>query len=153
VTSREDASADVTGQVNDDVGRLATARALRRSLLRELADSYTTSEIDHVRAALRRNEAVIVADQTALRSVRNRVSDSAIAVTVSAPVPPAHHHSSGSGFTLHRALHDAGRVLVVAAGVAVIALAVLVPFGVLVAIGAWVWAATLRRRREAALES
>jgi hypothetical protein len=49
-------------------------------------------------------------------------------------------------------VHDAGRVLVVAAGVALIALAVLVPLGLLVALGLWVAAALRRRRREQALD-
>jgi hypothetical protein len=53
---------------------------------------------------------------------------------------------------LHRAVHDAGRVLVVVAGVALIALAVLVPFGVLVALVAWVGLVLRRRRREAMLD-
>jgi hypothetical protein len=64
-----------------------------------------------------------------------------------------HHHAKGGGFTLGSAWHDAGRVLVVAGGVALIALAVLVPAGLLAGLAAWIWAAALRRRRENALGS
>ena len=68
------------------------------------------------------------------------------------PGPAGHHHSS-SGFTLGKAAHDAGRVLTVAAGVALITLAVLVP------VGCWSRrsdggspSAIRRRRREHALD-
>jgi hypothetical protein len=60
--------------------------------------------------------------------------------------------SHGGGFTLRRALHDAARVLVVVAGVALIALAVLVPLGLLVALVGWVGLVVRRRRREATLD-
>jgi hypothetical protein len=59
---------------------------------------------------------------------------------------------AGSGFTLHRAAHDALRVLTVAAGIALIALAVMVPAGLLGALGLWAFAAIRRRRREQALD-
>ena len=52
----------------------------------------------------------------------------------SAPVT----HSSGGSFTLGRAAHDAGRVLTVGAGVALIALAVLVPVGLVAALAWWI---------------
>ena len=50
----------------------------------------------------------------------------------------AHTATGGSAWTPGDALHDAGRVLEVAAGVALIALAVAVPVGLL---GAAAWAA------------
>jgi hypothetical protein len=68
---------------------------------------------------------------------------------VTLPIVPVAH---GGGFTLSRAVHDAGRVLVVVAGVALIALAVLVPVSLLVALGLWVAAALRRRRREQVLD-
>ena len=57
------------------------------------------------------------------------------------------------GFTIHRALHDAGRVLVVSAGVALITLAVLVPVGLLGALLMWLWVWLRQRRREHALDA
>jgi hypothetical protein len=65
--------------------------------------------------------------------------------------PVRHHHSSG-GFGLGKATHVAGRVLVVAAGVALIALAVLVPLGLVAAVLAWLGLVLRRRRREQALD-
>ena len=49
------------------------------------------------------------------------------------------------------ALDDAVRILQVVAGVALVALAILVPLAILVAAGAGVARVTKRRRREAAL--
>jgi hypothetical protein len=60
---------------------------------------------------------------------------------------------TGHGFTLGRATHDAGRVLEVAAGVALIALAALLPAGLLVALALWIAAALRRRARERALDA
>ena len=68
------------------------------------------------------------------------------------PVPVTGSGSS-HGFTLGSAWHDAVRVLTVAAGVALIALAVLLPVALLVALAAWILAGVRRHRREAALDA
>jgi hypothetical protein len=152
VSSPEDASADITGTVNTTAGRLAAAHALRRSLLAQLAAAGTATLADRLQASLRRNESQIVAEQSALTRLHEKVSDSTVDVSVSAPpARTSHVRRRSTGFTITRALHDAGRVLIVAAGVVLIALAVLAPLGLLVVLGAWVWALTLHRRRERAL--
>jgi hypothetical protein len=152
VTSRADASADITGAVNTTAGRLAAAHALRRSLLAQLAAADTATLAGRLQASLRRNESVIVADETSLARLHVKVTDSTIDVVVTAPAVAARRPRRSTGdFSIHRGLHDAGRVLVVTAGVALIVLAVLIPLGVLVAIAAWAWALTLRRRRNGAL--
>jgi hypothetical protein len=61
-------------------------------------------------------------------------------------------HGSG-GFGVGQAAHDAGRVLTVAAGVALIALAALTPIALVVALFWWTGTAVRRRRREQALDS
>ena len=53
---------------------------------------------------------------------------------------------------LHRAGHDAVRVLVVAAGVLLIALAVAIPLALVAALVAWLWLRLRRHRRESALD-
>ena len=66
-------------------------------------------------------------------------------------IAPAKHHKN-TGFTLGKAAHDSGRVLTVAAGVALITLAALVPVALLTALGWWIVTAVRRRRREQALD-
>lgn len=152
VVSRSDDTNDITGQVGGAGRRLAEARALRRSLLRQLAAATTTPAVASLRAQLRDADATIGRDSASLNGLHRSVADSSLTVTIQAasvPVPTASH---GGGFTLHRAVHDAGRVLVVVAGVTLIALAVLVPLGLLVALAGWVGFVLRRRRREAMLD-
>ncbi|HEX3830473.1 MAG TPA: DUF4349 domain-containing protein [Solirubrobacteraceae bacterium] len=152
VVSRSDDTNDITGQVGGAGRRLAEARALRRSLLRQLAAATTTEAIAGLRAQLRDADATIRRDSASLNGLHRSVANSSLTVTIQAasvPVPVASH---GGGFTLRRALHDAARVLVVVAGVALIALAVLVPLGLLVALVGWVGLVVRRRRREATLD-
>jgi hypothetical protein len=152
VLARSDASADITGAIRTAADRLAQDRAYHRSLLRQLAAAQTSTEAGRIQARLRRNSAAILRDQDAAATLHRRVSDSRISVSIQAPAAVADHHSRGGGpFTLGRAWHDAGHVLVVAAGVALIALAVLVPAGLLAAFAAWVWAIARHRRREGTL--
>jgi hypothetical protein len=80
------------------------------------------------------------------------VAYSRIALTIQAAARPAPAPATGSSFTIGRAAHDAGRVLVVVAGVGLIVLAVLVPVGLVAALAAWVAIAVRRRRREQALD-
>jgi hypothetical protein len=152
VVSRSDDTNDITGQVGGAGRRLAEARALRRSLLRQLAAATTTAATASLRAQLRDADATISRDSASLSGLHRSVANSSLTVTIQAasvPVPTASH---GGGFTLHSAVHDAGRVLVVVAGVALIALAVLVPLGLLIALVGWVGLVLRRRRREAVLD-
>jgi hypothetical protein len=152
VLSRTDDTQDVTGQLGGDGRRLADARALRTSLLRELAIATTTTAIDSLHAQIRDANASIASDLATLRSMHRQVDFSNISVTINASMVPGHPVAPGGGFTIGKAAHDAGRVLVVAAGVALITLAVLVPVGMLVALGLWLAYAIRRRRREQALD-
>jgi hypothetical protein len=151
VVSRTDTSQDVTGDLGGAGRRLADARALRTSLLRRLAAATTTTAIDSLKAQIRDAEASIASDLARLNGLHGKVDNTQIAVTLNASLLPG-HHKPASGFTLHGAAHDAGRVLVVAAGVALIALAVLVPVGLLGLIALWLGTAVRRRRREQALD-
>jgi hypothetical protein len=151
VTTREDASADITSHVDNTAAALAAAQARRRSLLRQLAATDITAQADRLEREAARALTQIDREQSELQRLRHHVADSTIAVTVQSPPVIHHRHHRASGFTFSRALHDAGHILLVAAGVALIALAVLVPLGLVVALCAWVWSVVLRRRREGAL--
>jgi hypothetical protein len=152
VVSRSDASQDITGQVGGAGRRLAEARALRSSLLRQLASAATATAVSSLKVQIRDVDASINSDLASLRSLQHRVAYSQISLTINSVAVPGHPVVHGGGFTLTRAVHDAGRVLVVAAGGALIALAVLVPLGLLAAVGLWVAVAVRRRRREQVLD-
>jgi hypothetical protein len=153
VATRTDTTQDVNDQYQADVRRLADDRTLRASLLKQLADAVTQGQIDSVRARIHDAESAIANDQAALRSLGSQVAYSQVAVTINAgTVRMAVPSVGGGGFTFHRALHDAGRVLTVAAGVAVICLAALVPFALLAGLAWWIGTALRRRRREQALD-
>jgi hypothetical protein len=152
VASRTDASQDVTGKVGGAGRRLADARALRTSLLRQLANATTQEQVNSLKAQIRDAEASISSDLATLRSLHRQVDSSQISVTINAAMLPGHPVSSGGGFTLGRAVHDAGRVLVVVAGGALIALAVLLPLSLVGALALWLGALLRRRRREQVLD-
>jgi hypothetical protein len=150
VVSRTDATQDVNGQFNAATSRLADARALRTSLLKQLAAAVTQVQIDSLTAQIHDAEASISSDQAGLARLNHQINYSQITLTINAvSLPPV---SSGSSFTIHRAAHDAGRVLTVAAGVALIALAALVPLALLCAVAWWLALSVRRRRRQHALD-
>ena len=151
VASRTDSSSDITGQVGGAGMRLAEARALRASLLRQLAAATTTSLQDALKAKIAAVDRTIGGDEAQLNGLHRQVAYSQISVTISAVAAPAHRRGAAP-FSLGQAWHDAGRVLVVVAGVGLIGLAVLLPVALVVALLAWAAAALRRRRREQALD-
>ena len=151
VVSRTDASQDVNDQYGNDVRRLNDDKATRDSLLKQLGSAVTQQQIDSVHAQLKNVDGSIAGDEAAVSGLNNQVDFSKVQVTVQADATPAAVAHSNS-FTIGKAAHDAGRVLTVVAGGALIALAVLVPVGLLVAIAWWIAAAVRRRRREHALD-
>jgi hypothetical protein len=159
VVSSTNASHDITGQVGGAGRRLAEARALLRSLLRRLASAETTEQIDSLKAQIRAANATIDRDQGELNGLHRQVQYSRIALTIqgsalasAASGGAGAGSGGGSGFTLHRAGHDAVRVLVVAAGVLLITLAVAIPLALVGALVAWLWLRLRRHRRESALD-
>lgn len=153
VTSRTDNTQDITNQYNAAASALADARALRTSLLKQLANAVTNAQVQSLTAQIHDAEASISSDEATLGRLNNQVNFSQINVEIntSTPLPPVAHKSGGFG--IGRAAHDAGRVLTVAAGGALIAIAALTPVGLVVALVWWVGAAVRRRRREQALDS
>jgi hypothetical protein len=149
VASRSDTTQDVNNQFVDVTNRLADARALRTSLLKQLAAATTQTEIDSLKSQIHDAEASISSDQAQLKALNKRVDFSQLTVTIAANGTGS---TPGGGFTISKGWHDAVRVLTVAAGVALIALAALVPFGLLAALAWWIAALARRRRREQALE-
>ncbi len=148
VASRTDSSQDVNDKYLADQRQLADARALRTSLLRQLAGATTNQQITSLTAQIHDAEASISSDEATLRVLQGQISYSPITVQVQANAKG----SSGAGFTLARAGNDARRMLTIVAGAALIGLAVLSPLALVGGLGWWLAAVVRRRRRTHALD-
>ncbi len=140
-------SVDITSNVVSARDRLTEARTERESLLRQLAQADTVNETESIRARLDIVAREIAAAEGSLRRVRNRANFANLRVEL----VPAGGVDEGA-WTPGDAFDDGLRVLEVAAGVAVIAAAVLLP---LLAIWLLAWLAhrvVVRRRRERSLD-
>ncbi len=151
VASRTDTTQDVNNASVSANRQLADDRALRTSLLAQLAKAVTQAQIDSLNGRIHDAEHAIARDEAAIRSLNNKVNYSQVSVQVNGYIGPV-AHSRSSGFTIGKAAHDAGRVLTIAAGVALISLAVLLPVALVGALAAWIAVALRRRRREHALD-
>ncbi|WP_445148260.1 DUF4349 domain-containing protein [Baekduia sp. Peel2402] len=143
-------SNDITAQTASAADRLSDARAERRALLQALGRATTDRQINSLKARLRDNRSEIAARQGELDAQRRRADLATVAVSIEGIGTAA--PKDDSAWTPGDALHDAGRVLEVAGGVALIALAVLAPLGVLAVLALLGSHAVRRRRREGALD-
>lgn len=145
VLSRRDGTADITAPTVDVSERLQDSQAKVDSLLNELAASETELERETIEAELgaARRRASFLRSQ--LNALHRRASFSHVSVRIEGNSPGA----ASGGWDLGDALHDAGRVLAVAAGVVLIGLAVLAPIA-LIALALWLgrraWVRQGRRR-------
>jgi hypothetical protein len=154
VASRTDETHDVNDEYLIDQRRLTDARALRTSLLKQLAAAVTQAQIDSVTAQLHDAEASIASREATINGLQGRINFSALTVQINpGPVIVPVRHAGSTGFTIGNAAHDAVRVLTVAAGVGLIMLAALIPFGLVAAFVAWIAYRLRRRRREHALDA
>lgn len=153
VASRTDGTQDITGQFDAATRALADARALRTSLLKQLANAATTEQVNSLTAQIHDADASISSDEATLGRLNRQVNFSQVNVQINASAPPVPVAHGSGGFGIGRAAHDAGRVLTVVAGAALIAIAALTPVGLLIALAWWVAAVVRRRRREQALDS
>jgi hypothetical protein len=137
---------DITSSYDAARQRLRDVEAERQALLRALAKATTEGEIDSLRERLAQSRGGLAGAHSALEVVSRRASTAEVEVTVLGDA-----HAAGEGLTLHRGLHDAGRVLTVTLVVLLIAAAALVPLALLLlglTAAARVWR---RRRREQVL--
>lgn len=142
-------STDITGAVESAQARLSDARAERRALLRALGRAATDREIRSLRARLADNRRRIARDEAALDAQRRRASLATVAVTVTGTEDAGGDEDEGGAWTPGDALGDAWRILQVAGGVLIVALAAGAPLLLLALLGRL----ALRRRREAVLDT
>ncbi|MFI4992069.1 MAG: DUF4349 domain-containing protein [Solirubrobacterales bacterium] len=139
---------DITNTYNAALQRLNDATAERAALLRALSKATTEGQVDSLRARLSQAGGAIARARSALQTVSRQASTAEVEVTVLGD------KSAGSeGLTLHRGLHDAGRVLTVTLIVLLIAAAVLVPLSLLIAALSTSRRAWRRYRRERILDA
>jgi hypothetical protein len=139
---------DITNTYNAARQRLSDADAERQALLHALAKATNDGEIDSLRERLVQSRGAIAHAHSALEAVSRQASTAEVEVSVL-----GNAHVASEGLTLHRGLHDAGRVLTVALVVLLIALAVLVPLALVLGALLWVRRVWRRHQREQALEA
>jgi hypothetical protein len=142
-------SVDITSNVVSARERLSDARAERKSLLVQLANAVTVNETESIRARLEIVSREIATARRALRRVNNEANFANVSVAV---VPRAGGEDDEGAWTPGDAFDDALRLLEVAAGVALLAAAVLLPITLLWLLGWLGRRAVIRRRRERALD-
>jgi hypothetical protein len=137
---------DITNTYDAARQRLSDATAERQALLRALSKATTEGQIDSLRERLAQNRGSIAQAHTAFQAVSQRASTAEVEVTVIGD-----GHAGSEGLTLHRGLHDAGRVLVVTLVVLLIAATVLLPLALVAIALATARRAWRRHRRERVL--
>jgi hypothetical protein len=154
VRERAQSEQDITAQVVSARSRLRDARTERKSLLRQLGDAVTLTETESIRRRLDIVSREIEEARAGLRRVNNRATFSTVTVTLVADRSAgAAGGDTSDDWTPGDAAKDALRVLEVAAGVALIVLAVALPLALLAALAAIAARWTRRRRREQALDA
>ena len=152
VRERREAAQDITREFVSARSRLADARADRKGLLRRLAKAATDAERESIKFQLREVGNRIAAAKTDLARVNNRASYSNISVAVVGD-PAAGAEEEDGTWSPGDAAGDALRVLEVAAGVILIALAVALPLALLAALALVLARLAGRRRRERLLDA
>jgi hypothetical protein len=152
VRERTQQTEDITSSVVSARDRLQDARAERASLLRRLARADTDAESARLRARLRTVSRDIARYKAALSRVENRARFADVSVEIVADRSAA-ATDDGGAWTPGDALRDAGRILEVAAGVAVVAGAAMLPLALVAALAWLAGRRAVRRRREAALDA
>jgi hypothetical protein len=153
VRSRHDATDDITAPTVGVTEELRDSNASIEGLLKELGDVETEAERESVEARLREERRRHASIRASLEHLHKRASMSEVSLRIvtnhgAGVVPPS---KDDSGWSVGDALHDAGHILTVAAGVVLIALAVLAPIALIVLI---LWSLNrfrVRRLRERAL--
>ncbi len=152
VRGRSQATNDITAESVSARERLREARREREGLLRALARAITLNETDSIKARLRIVNRRIGVARAAMRRIDNRARFANVDVTLVADRDAGAGGDDDGTWTPGDALRDAVRVLEVAAGIAVIVLALAIPLGLVAVLGVAAGRLAGRRRRERALD-
>ncbi len=150
VLSRSESTADVTARSIGLGEQLQDAEASVKGLLGQLAAAESDSEREVVEAELHSARERAAGLRFRLSSLQRRVHFSRVSLRIDSK-PGAATGGDANHWGLSDALRDAGHILVIAAGVAIVSLAVVGPLA-LIALLAWLGRrAWVRRGRERAL--
>jgi len=150
VVSRHEATDDITAPTVRIGEHLRDSRATIDGLLVQLAGADTDSERAEVEAELRAERRHAASLRSQATKLDRRANLSRVSVRIVTDPGTATADQSG-GWSIGDALDDAGHILGIAAGVTIVALAILVPLG-LIALLVWLAnRARIRRGRERAL--
>jgi hypothetical protein len=149
VVSRSDGTVDITKRFVSARERIDALTAARDRLLQQLGEAATFTEQQSLRARLRIVEARLADAHQDLARAQQRVHLVPVSVTITAD----RKADSGGAWTIGDAFHDAGQVLTVTAGVALVGGAALLPFALLAALVAGGRREWVRRQRNRALDA
>jgi hypothetical protein len=146
VESRSEATRDITAPTVSARAELTDAQAEVDALLRQLAEADTPADTREIRARLEVARAQVAQARDQVRALSRRADLATVLVTVTAD-------GDGDGeWGVEEALDDVGDVLSTTAGVTLVALAVLVPLALVLALIALAYRLAVRRGRERTLD-
>ena len=149
VQSRTEQAQDITRTYVTAKDRLVGLRAERDNLAQRIRNASTDAEVSSLQAQLAQVNRQIAEAKSELNDVENRAQLATVSIVITSEGAGT---GDEDGWSFGDALDDAGKVLEVAAGVALISAAVLVPLAIIGAIAYFVVAAASRRARERALD-
>jgi hypothetical protein len=149
VRSRHESTVDVTARTIGLDERLADARAAVAGLLQQLAGADTPAERAATEAELHSARQRVANLRSSLASLQRRTNFSRVSLQIESDA--AASSQSSDDWSIGDALDDAGQILGIAAGVAIVGLAIVGPLA-LIALLLWLAnRARVRRGRERAL--
>lgn len=146
VKSLSEGSRDITRPFVDAKDRLAGLRAERKSLIAQIKVADTEEELDRLKVRLDAVQNAVAQAEADFDNIQNQAQLSNVTLQITS------EGASEGDWSLEDALDDAGRVLTVGAGIALISGAVLLPLALIAAIFYLAVTATRRRARERALD-
>jgi hypothetical protein len=150
VLSRHESTQDITAPTIGIGERLRDSRAKIEGLLAQLATTTTDAERAAVEAELHAERARATALRSRLADLSRRANLSRVSLRIETGDPSA-GAGNGGAWGIGDGLHDAGRILAIAAGVTMIGLAVIAPLALLLLLAWFLHRTWIRNRREQAL--
>ncbi len=151
VTQRMQDQLDITGSFTTVQERLSDARAERHGLQRALARATTAQQVQSLKLRLREATSRVGRLKGDLAALRRRADYSTVSVSVHASDRAS--EDGGGTWTPGDAAHDAWGLLLLAAGIVLVAAAVAIPIVLLGLLGVAGTRAVRQRKRDGALES